>query len=52
MVDGHQNAIDWLTNAKNKGISPDLRTLIQGALPTIQNHLEMAQALRATVAKA
>lgn len=62
MIDGHQKAIDRLTNAaenlrpgrENAGqpISPDLKALIDGLLPTIQHHLDMAQALQAKVAKA
>jgi putative membrane protein len=62
MVDGHQKAIDRLTNAKEnrrlaretpgQPISSDLKDLIDGLLPTIQHHLEMAQALQAKVAKA
>jgi putative membrane protein len=51
MVDGHGKAIDRLTSAKNGNISPDLRALIEGLLPTIRNHLEMAQSVQATVAK-
>ena len=62
MIDGHQKAIDRLTNAEenlrpgrvNPGepISADLKALIDNLLPTIQHHLDMAQALQSKVAKA
>jgi putative membrane protein len=52
MVDGHQKAIDRLSDAKGRNIAPDLRTLIEGQLPAIQSHLEMAQTVQAAVVKA
>lgn len=54
MIDGHQKAIDRLTNAGQgrRLISADLKALIDSLLPTVQHHLDMAQALQATVAKA
>ena len=61
MIDGHQNVSNRLRDAEQgrrpgrslaRPISPDLKSLIDGLLPTVQHHLEMAQALEATVAKA
>jgi putative membrane protein len=51
-IDGHQQAVDRLNKAKNRGLSPDLGELIDALLPTVRHHLEMARALRGAVAKA
>jgi len=52
MVQGHQRVIDGLVDARDRGIDPDLRNLIDSLLPTVKHHLEMAQALQGVVAKA
>jgi predicted outer membrane protein len=51
MIDGQQKAIDRFTDAATEDISSDLRKLIHRAIPGIQNHLEMAQAVQAADAK-
>src|SRR5437867_5793405 len=52
MVQGHQRVVDRLVDARDRGIDPDLRKLIDSLLPTVKHHLEMAQALQGVVAKA
>ena len=52
MVQGHQRVIDGLVDARDRGIDPGLRNLIDSLLPTVKHHLEMAQALQGVVAKA
>jgi len=52
MVDGHQKVIDRLNGVRDRSIDPDLRNLIDELLPTIKQHLQMAQALQNVVSKA
>jgi len=52
MIDGHQQLVDRLTNAKDRGVSSDLRALIDGLLPTLKRHLDMARTLQDAIAKA
>ena len=52
MVQGHQRVVDRLVGIRDRRIDPGLRNLIDGLLPTVKHHLEMAQALQGVVAKA
>jgi putative membrane protein len=52
MVDGHQEVVDRLTDVLTRELSPDLRTLVQGLLPALQQHLDMAKSLQDAIAKA
>jgi predicted outer membrane protein len=46
-VEGHQKAVDAFQKEVDAGQNPDLRKAATKALPTIQEHLKMAQALAA-----
>jgi putative membrane protein len=52
MVNDHQMVIDELTNARTRTTDSDLRGLIDKLLPTLQQHLSMAQKLQLTLSKA
>ncbi len=52
MVDDHQMLIDRLTDARTRTIDSDLKSLIDKLLPTLQQHLSMAQKLQLLVSKA
>ena len=52
MIDGHQRLIDRLNVARERGVSSDLAALIDGLLPTVKHHLEMARTLQDAIAKA
>ena len=52
MIDGHQRLIDRLNAARERGVSSDLAALIDGLLPTVKHHLEMARTLQDAIAKA
>jgi putative membrane protein len=45
MVTGHNKAISMLENAQNQVQRQELRTLIASTLPTLRQHLQLAQAL-------
>jgi putative membrane protein len=52
MIDGHQQVVDRLTTARDRGVSSDLRALIDGLLPTLKRHLATARSLQDAIAKA
>jgi len=52
MVQGHQRVIDRLVDARDRGIDPGLRKLIDSLLPTVKHHEDVAQALQGVVSKA
>ena len=45
MVNGHTKAISMLENAQNQVQRQELRTLIASTLPTLRQHLQLAQSL-------
>ena len=45
MVSGHNRAISMLENAQNQVQRQELRTLIASTLPTLRQHLQLAQSL-------
>jgi putative membrane protein len=52
MIDGHRELVDRLTTARDRGVSSDLGEMIDGLLPTLKRHLEMARTLQDAIAKA
>jgi putative membrane protein len=44
-AEGHQKAVDLLSDAAKNAQNPDEKTLATESLPVIQQHLQMAQAL-------
>jgi len=52
MIDDHGQLVDRLTTAKDRGVSSDLGELIDGLLPTLKRHLDMARTLHDAIAKA
>jgi putative membrane protein len=52
MVNDHQSMIDQLTDARARTTDSDLRSLIDKLLPTLQQHLSMAQKLQLVLSKA
>jgi putative membrane protein len=52
MVKGHQDAVNRLSDARDRRIDPGVRKLIDSLLPTVKHHLQMAQALQGVVSKA
>lgn len=49
MVNGHNKAISMLETAQNQVQRQELRTLIASTLPTLRQHLQMAESLTAGV---
>ena len=45
MVNGHNKAINLLETAQNQVQRQEVRTLIASTLPTLRQHLQLAQAL-------
>jgi putative membrane protein len=52
MVNDHQTMIDQLTDARARTTDSDLKSLIEKLLPTLQQHLSMAQKLQLVLSKA
>jgi len=52
MVEDHQKVVDWLTDVLTRDLSSDVRTLVEGLLPTVRQHLEAAKSLQDAIAKA
>jgi putative membrane protein len=52
MIDEHQQVIDRLTIARDRGVSSSLGELINGLLPTLKQHLDMARTVQEQIAKA
>jgi predicted outer membrane protein len=48
MVEGHQKAVSMLETAQNQVQNAQLRSLIASTLPTIRQHLQIAQSLSGT----
>ena len=46
MVDGHRSAIELVTNARKSESDVDLAAFLDGLLPGLRKHLEMAESLR------
>jgi putative membrane protein len=46
MVQGHQQAIQMVRTARNQAQNTELKSLLSDALPTLQQHLDMAQRLQ------
>lgn len=47
MVDDHEKTINRFENASGSVKDPELKTMIDNALPTLRSHLEMARTLKA-----
>ena len=44
-LQGHQQAVALFQNYAQNGSDPELKTIAQQTLPTLQQHLQMAQKL-------
>jgi len=51
-VAAHQKAVNDLQNFANSAPDPDLKTLIQGAIPKVQGHLDKAQQIQSKLGAA
>jgi putative membrane protein len=51
-VAAHQKALNDLQNFANSAPDPDLKTLIQGAIPKVQGHLDKAQQIQSKLGAA
>ncbi len=50
-VAGHQKAVNDLQAFSNSATDPDLKALIDAAIPKVQGHLDKAQQIQASLAK-